>query len=112
VTIDGTPLHPETVVDTSGGCGLTNHPDGVHMYSNSALGVFQLDANTGAVTATFPQTTMKPGNALGIAIDPRTSHVVYAGAACHPTLTVILGFRNQPFEAVCKVYDLNPETGV
>ena len=38
-------LHPATAVDTMGGCGLVNHPDGVHMYSNSAVGVFQLDAS-------------------------------------------------------------------
>ena len=87
-TVNGTAtLHPETTVDTSGGCGLTNHPDGLHIYSNSAVGVFQLDVATGVVTGTFPQSAAKPGNALGITVDPRPGHhVVYVGAACHPTL--------------------------
>jgi uncharacterized repeat protein (TIGR01451 family) len=108
--INGTStVHPETTVDTSGGCGLVNHPDGVHMYSNSALGVVQLSASTGAATATYPQSAANPGNALGIAVDPRPGHhVMYVGAACHPSLPFFLGL---PDDAPCKIYDLDPATG-
>ena len=53
---------PQTTVDTSGGCGLVNHPDGTHMYSNSAVGVFQLDAATGGgQRARYPADGRKPG---------------------------------------------------
>jgi len=104
-------LHPVTSVATSGGCGLVNHPDGTHIYSNSADGVVQLDAATAALTATYPASASRPGNALGIAVDPQTSHVMYAGAACHPTLPARLSFLSRPFESDCKIYDLDPATG-
>jgi hypothetical protein len=78
--------------------------------SNSAIGVFQLDVATGAVTGSFPETAAKPGNALGIAVDPRPlHHVMYVGAACHPTLPLFLGL---PDGTPCKIYDLDPVTGI
>ncbi len=106
-------LHPHSTVATSGGCGLVNHPDGTHMYSNSAVGVFQLDASTGVQTATFPLTAAKPGNSLGIAIDPNSHHVLYVGAACHPGLPTLLDLLGTPLQpgTVCTIYDLDPVSG-
>lgn len=83
-------------VTTSGGCGLTNHPDGA-MYSNSAQGVWKLDVNTGEALA---GPLGQPGNALGIAVDPVSQHIVYAGEDCHDQLL--------PDATTCTLWDLNP----
>lgn len=85
-------------VQTQGGCGLTNHPDGF-MYSNSEYGVVKLDANTGLPVA---PAVGNPGNALGITVHPVSHHVMYVGADCHPQLG--------SSAATCTVYDLDPAT--
>lgn len=84
-------------VSTSGGCGLTNHPDGA-MYSNSVQGVWKLDVNTGAPLA---GPLGQPGNALGIAVDPVSQHIIYAGKDCHDQLL--------PGATTCTIWDLNPD---
>lgn len=69
----GSELHPSTLQPSNAGCGLTNHPDG-SLYSNTGSGVVNLDANTGAqLRGPFGG----GGNALGIAVDPQTSNIVY-----------------------------------
>ena len=104
-TVNGTSTHPSTTVPTQGGCGLTNHPDG-HLYSNSSAGIYRLDASTGLPVA-WPDGGSNPrghaGNALGITVDPKTTHVIYAGDGCHPSLA--------PGEPTCTIYDLNPTNG-
>jgi hypothetical protein len=101
-----TSRHAEVMtVASPGGCGLTNNRDG-HLYSNSQDGVWTLDASTGLAIAAFPGPR---GNALGITSDPRTGHVVYVGATCHPFLLDILGEPNT--STTCDIYDLNQATG-
>lgn len=90
--VHGTTVHPSTEVPSNAGCGLTDHPDG-HIYSNTDLGVAQLDASTGAPLATFGP----PGNALGITVDPRTNDLIYVGQDCR-------------FTATCTIEDVNPQT--
>jgi hypothetical protein len=71
-----TPVHPHiATLPSNAGCGLTNHPNGT-LYSNTALGVTNLDPETGDQLS-IPDTS--PGNGLGIATDPQTSNVVYVG---------------------------------
>lgn len=89
-----------TQPDGSGpGCGLTNHPNG-SLYSNSIRGVYKLNADTGMVEA---GPLGQPGNALGLAVDPVTEHIVYAGADCHNALV--------PGSPACTLWDLDPATG-
>src|SRR5579864_3872975 len=91
VAQDGSTLHTEAANDPSNaGCGLTSHPDGT-LYSNASLGVTNLDANSAALLRTLGV----PGNALGIAVDPQTSHLVYVAADCR-------------FTATCTLVDLDP----
>ena len=91
---DDTTLHSETAnAASAAGCGLTNHPDGT-LYSNATFGVTNLDAST----ATLLRTLGVPGNALGIAVDPQTDHLVYVAADCR-------------FTATCTLVDLDPITG-
>jgi hypothetical protein len=74
--VNGTTLHPETIVASDGGCGLTNHPNGA-LYTNQSGGVAKLDANTGAhLAGPFGPA----GNALGIAPDPQTGNLTYVGS--------------------------------
>src|SRR5215813_4563776 len=47
--VNSTKLHPETIVPSNAGCGMTNHPDGF-IYSNTSLGVVQINASSGAPT--------------------------------------------------------------
>lgn len=107
----GTPLTPvrnstpsvkvtSAPVQTEGGCGLTNHPDG-SLYSNSTQGIYKLNADTGAYVA---GPLGQPGNALGIAVDPVTSRLIYAGEDCHDRLVTS--------PTTCTLWDLNPATGV
>ena len=44
-----------------------------------------------------------PGNALGITVDPRTGHLIYPGADCHPPLV--------PGATTCTIHDLDPANG-
>src|SRR5712691_11148117 len=90
--------HP-IVSTTSGltGCGLTNHPNG-NLYSNTDLGVVEISNPTGNTTApTLLRTIGAGGNALGITVDPQTSHLVYVGADCR-------------FTPTCTIYDLDPSS--
>jgi SdrD B-like domain len=104
-----TSLHPESmVVQTQGGCGLTNHPDGF-IYSNSLDGVWKLDASTGLPVGNHP--VGPRGDALGITVDPQTNHLVYVGADCHPTALSML-YPPVPPPTTCTLYDLDPATGV
>jgi len=78
---------------SNAGCGLTNHPDGT-LYSNTGLGVVNLDQNTGAqLRAPFGPA----GNALGITVDPQTNNIVYVQSDCRFTLT-------------CTIVSINPVT--
>src|SRR6185369_10063318 len=64
--VNATTIHPQapgSPFPSNAGCGITNHPDGT-MYSNTGLGVVNLDANTGAQLRT---SFGAAGNALGIA---------------------------------------------
>lgn len=77
VVIHGSIVHPLiAVLPSNAGCGMTNHPDGT-LYSNTDLGVTNLDPDTGVeLRAPFgPE-----GNSLGIAVDPQTGDLVYVGA--------------------------------
>ena len=82
--------HPQAVGSpfaSNAGCGLTNHPDGT-LYSNTVLGVVNLDANTGAqLRPAFGP----PGNVLGITVDPQTNNLVYVKSDCRftPTCTIV-----------------------
>ncbi len=75
--IGGTTVHSlVNFVPSNVGCGLTNHPNGF-MYSNTTGGITRQNEATGA-PAGGP---FGPGgNALGIAVDPVTSDLVYVGA--------------------------------
>lgn len=91
--------HESLTVDTQGGCGLTNHPDGA-LYSNSVQGVWKLDAETGlSIAGPIGQ----PGNALGITVDPVSHHVIYPGNDCHDQLV--------PGATTCTLWDTNPADG-
>ena len=71
-----TELHPVTTVPSSAGCGMTNHPNG-SIYTNTSAGVRRLNPETGApIGGPFGPA----GNALGIAVDPETSNLVYVGS--------------------------------
>ena len=65
-------------MSTAGGCGIALHPNG-YLYSNmrdsNGVGVAQIDLATGDSVRMGPA-----GNALGIAVDPVSNHLVYAGA--------------------------------
>ncbi|HEY3162347.1 MAG TPA: carboxypeptidase regulatory-like domain-containing protein, partial [Vicinamibacterales bacterium] len=93
-----TTIHPETIVPSAGGCGLTYHPDG-SLYLNmddGAFGVANVNANGTTRRLFGPR-----GNALGIAVDPITNHLVYAGRTCRPGQG-----------STCTLFDLDPVTGV
>jgi hypothetical protein len=91
----GTKLHPESVVPSNAGCGMTNHPDGF-IYSNTGLGLVQINADTGAATGTI---IGPPGNALGVAPDPQTGDLVYVAENCR-------------FTGICDIITVNPATGI
>ena len=95
-TSKGTELHQETILPSGGGCGMVYHPDGT-LYLNmndGTNGVANVNPATGAVIRKFGL----PGNALGIAVDPITGHLVYANKDCDGI--------HQP----CKLYDVDPVT--
>jgi hypothetical protein len=91
----GTRLHPESVVPSNAGCGMTNHPDGF-IYSNTGLGVVQIDGATGTPTG---NRIGPPGNALGIAPDPQTGDIVYVAENCR-------------FTGNCDILTVDPNTGL
>ena len=85
--VNGTRLHPETIVASNAGCGMTNRSDGF-LYSNTSNGVTQLDASTGAYTGL---TFGAGGSALGITVNPLNGQIVYVAAAGDPLLTAPVG---------------------
>jgi hypothetical protein len=75
---DGSTIHPTTTHSASLGLGLANGVDG-SVYANlfGNRGVVKIDPGTGNVLAgPFGAS----GNQLGIALDPQTHNLVYAGA--------------------------------
>jgi hypothetical protein len=76
--VNSTRLHPESIVPSNAGCGMTNHPDGF-IYSNTGFGVVQIEASTGAPTGII---IGPPGDGFGIAPDPQTGDLVYAAQNC------------------------------
>ena len=103
-TVPGTTLHAETLLGSGAGCGIVVHPDGF-LYSNRDAGlrnpgVVKIDPATGQTVALLGE----PGNALGIAVDPKTNHIVYAGRDCRPR-------SGTSAPSVCPIYDLDPVTG-
>ena len=97
--VNGTKLHPESIVESDAGCGMTNHPDGL-IYSNTGLGVVQIDAATGAPTGNI---FGPPGNSFGIAPDPQTGDLVYAGRDCD---------RRGAVTDVFEIITVDPATGM
>ncbi len=100
--------HPQTdgsPFASNAGCGLTSHPDGT-LYSNTGLGVVNIDANTGApLRAPFGV----PGNALGITVDPQTNNLVYVAADCSFTATCTIVSIN-PFSLVSSNFAVLPQS--
>jgi hypothetical protein len=103
----GAALHAETILPSDGGCGMVYHPDGT-LYLNtkpnptkpepsnpSDFGITNVDPDTGVVLRRLGPR----GNAVGITVDPVTSHIVYAGSTCAPGMP-------------CTLFDLDPVTGV
>lgn len=75
-SVHGSSVHPLiATLASNAGCGLTNHPNET-LYSNTAVGVTNLDPETGEelLISSGPS-----GNGLGIATDPQTSNIVYVG---------------------------------
>jgi len=81
-SLNGSTLHTETDHPSNAGCGLANNPNG-SLYTNTSLGVLQIDPSTGAVLA---GPFGSAGDALGIATDPQTGNLVYAGPSGSGTL--------------------------
>jgi hypothetical protein len=73
VAVDGSSLFPSTRYASDAGCGIVNHPNG-SAYSNTFAGVVKINLETGGLLA-GPFGGI--GSALGIAVDPRTSDLVY-----------------------------------
>jgi len=63
--------------NSQAGLGLLYYKDGT-LYSNTINGVANLDPVTGVLLRTIGT----PGNALGIAVDPITQHIVYVANPC------------------------------
>ena len=111
-TKNNTVLHAESVSGTiAGGCGLAFFAVGGQNYIFSNINdsiTSDGDGTFGVARIAWPSlTTTKmapglPGNALGIAVDPVTGNLVYAGSACRLTT---------PAQAACPLYSLNPSTG-
>ncbi|MCH8114331.1 MAG: hypothetical protein IIB25_02540 [Chloroflexi bacterium] len=93
--IFGTVLHPETVAGSNAGCGMINHPNG-KIYSNTTLGVVEINATTGAATG---MVFGDPGDALGIAVDPVNGDIIYVGssASSFPILRAPIGGASSVF---------------
>jgi len=87
--VHGSSIHPLiATIPSNAGCGLSNHPNGT-LYSNTALGVTNLDPETGQELFAAGGS---PGNGLGITVDPHSSDIVYVDVngrilSAHPSLT-------------------------
>jgi uncharacterized repeat protein (TIGR01451 family) len=99
-TVHGSTVHAETVQAIAGGCGMVVHPNGtLYLNMNDGVhGVANVDPTTGATIALMGP----PGNALGIAVDPVTNHLLYAGYDC----------RAGVYGPTCTLYDVDPATGL
>jgi hypothetical protein len=101
--VTGLTVHPETIISSpAGGCGITLGLDGF-IYSNmnnGTSGVARIDPATGAATTFGP-----PGNALGIAVDPVTGHLVYPDQGCRPAFVT-------PQPPTCNITEIDPVTHV
>jgi hypothetical protein len=106
-------LHDETVTtDVAGGCGITflNVGGQDYIFSNindtstsDGDGTFGVSRIAWPSLATTKMAPGAPGNWLGIAVDPLTGDIVYAGATCRPA---------NPQPPLCTIYRMNPATGV
>ena len=98
-TVHRSAVHAETVQPIAGGCGIVVHPNGtLYLNMNDGVhGVANVDPTTGATIALMGP----PGNALGIAVDPVTNHLLYAGYDC----------RAGVYGPTCTLYDVDPATG-
>ncbi|MCH7972200.1 MAG: hypothetical protein IH960_14350 [Chloroflexi bacterium] len=85
--INGTDLHPVSIVASDAGCGMINHPNG-KIYSNTTLGVVEIDAVTGAATALPPFGAA--GRAFGITVHPKNDDIIYVGSS-NEILRVAIG---------------------
>jgi hypothetical protein len=92
--INGTPsLHPETIVPSNAGCGLITHSDGF-IYSNTGLGIVQINATTGAATGLVFGSA---GNALGIAENPANGDIMHMGQGNGPVFRTPVGGASVAF---------------
>ena len=73
-------IHVETILPSAGGCGVVFHRDGT-LYLNMNDGVHGV-ANVNPTTGSLIRFLGTPGNAVGIAVDPVTNHIVYADKNC------------------------------
>jgi hypothetical protein len=96
ITDHATDLAPGTALPSFGGCGVVNHPDGTLYVAMTDVsnGVANVNAETGALIGFMGP----PSNALGIAVDPQTNDLVYAGVDCR-------------FTGTCTFIRLNTTTG-
>src|SRR5207253_5923604 len=77
--INGSNVHPliaGSPFPSNAGCGLTNNPDRF-LYSNTSVGVVQINASTGAPTGLVFGAA---GNGFGITTDPQTGNLVYVAS--------------------------------
>jgi hypothetical protein len=93
----GTDLAPGAALPSAGGCGVVNHPDGtLYVAMNDGIyGIANVNRETGALIGFMGP----PANSLGIAVDPQTNDLVYAGGDCR-------------FTGTCTFFRLNTTTGV
>src|ERR1051325_7844280 len=111
-----TTLHEETIYTTlpggasiPGGCGIAYYPGSNDIYANmndGTHGLSRITLSNGNPPQPLAATTLAtgfPGNALGIAVDPVTLDIIYAGAACKPATV-------QP--PICTLYRFNVATSV
>ena len=98
---NGTAIHVETILPSAGGCGIVYHPDGT-LYLNMNDGVHGV-ANVNPATGALIRYLGTPGNAVGIAVDPVSNHIVYADKNCVSTVKA----PNK-----CSLLDLDTVSGV
>src|SRR5438105_3399965 len=105
-------LHKETTsAQIVGGCGLAFHnvAGTGYLFSNlNDTSSSDGDGTFGVARIAWPSLSVTkmaanfPGNGLGIAVDPQSGDLIYAGVACRLT---------NPLPPSCPLYRLNPSTG-